>query len=100
MLKSYPDNSQVLGSVYSFGSLVLMFGLWIWVLFAFRRHAGEQLRRWRPRGQQSEPTVAKPIAHWSNIPQIKMRDAGGAARAKAEILADRAKPPHQTTKQL
>jgi SpoVK/Ycf46/Vps4 family AAA+-type ATPase len=27
------------------------------------------------------------IAHWSNLPQVKMQDAGGAGRAKAEILA-------------
>ena len=38
-------------------------------------------------GQQGEPTVAKPIAHWSNIPQVKMQDVGGASARKTEILS-------------
>jgi transitional endoplasmic reticulum ATPase len=84
-LKSYPETVRSWDSVYSFGSLVVMFGLWIWVLFALRPRA--TVAAVAASGQQSEPTVTKPIAHWPNIPQAKMQDAGGAASAKAEILS-------------
>jgi len=84
-LKSYPETFRSWDSVYSLGSLVLMFGLWIWVLFALKPRATAAAVA--AGGQQSEPTVTKPIAHWSNVPQVKMRDAGGAASAKAEILS-------------
>ena len=33
-LKNYPATLRPWDSVYSLGSMVLMFGLWIWVLFA------------------------------------------------------------------
>lgn len=84
-LKNYPETVRSWDSVYSLGSLVLMFGLWIWVLFALRPRATTAAMA--AGGQQGEPAVAKTIAHWSNIPQVKMQDAGGAARAKAEILS-------------
>jgi len=84
-LKNYPETIRSWDSVYSLGSFVLMFGLWIWVLFALRPRATTAAVV--AGGQQGEPTVAKTIAHWSNIPQVKMQDAGGAARAKAEILS-------------
>jgi hypothetical protein len=38
-LKNYPETVRSWDSVYSLGSLVLMFGLWIWVLFALRPRA-------------------------------------------------------------
>ena len=38
-LKNYPETIRSWDSVYSLGSLVLMFSLWIWVLFALRPRA-------------------------------------------------------------
>jgi transitional endoplasmic reticulum ATPase len=84
-LKIYPETIRSWDSVYSLGSLVLMLGLWIWVLFALKPRATTAAVV--AGAQQGEPTVAKTIARWSNIPQVKMQDAGGSARAKAEILS-------------
>ena len=38
-LKNYPETVRSWDSVYSLGSLVLMFGLWIWVMFALKPRA-------------------------------------------------------------
>ena len=84
-MKSYPETFRSWDSAYSLCSLVLMLGLWIWVVFALRPRAA--ISAVAASGQQGEPAVANTIAHWSNIPQVKMQDAGGAAHAKAEILS-------------
>jgi len=79
-LKSYPSAVRPWEQVYSVGSILLMLGLWIWVLFALRRrsravtHAGS--------APQSERA-----ARWRNVPQIKMQDVGGSLNAKEETLA-------------
>jgi hypothetical protein len=79
-LKSYPSAVRPWEQVYSVGSILLVLGLWTWVLFALRprsravTHAGS--------APQSEPA-----ARWRNVPQIKMQDVGGSLNAKEETLA-------------
>ena len=79
-LKSYPSAVGPWEQAYSVGSILLMLGLWTWVLFALRP---------RPRGvtHAGSARQSEPAARWRNVPRIKMQDVGGAVNAKEETLA-------------
>jgi hypothetical protein len=94
-LKSYSETVRSWDSVYSLGSLVLMFGLWIWVLFALRPRAttaaavagdqqGGASRRENDRTLVQHPSGKDARRRW------------GSARGSGDSC-DLAKPPHQTT---
>ncbi len=81
-MTNHPEALQPWKSLYSAGSVMLMFGLWIWALLALRPRA-------RPAtvatGSQ-QAGVAIP-ARWSNVPEVKLADVGGVSRAKSHILS-------------
>ncbi len=79
-VKDYPSAVRPWEQVYSVGSIVLMLGLWVWVLFALRPRSKAVTLA----GSSSQ---SEPGARWRNVPQIKMKDVGGAVNAKQEILA-------------
>lgn len=83
-VKNYPATLRPWESAYSIGSTILMLGLWVWVLFALRPRS--RTATVTGGGQQNDSSGAHTSARWSNVPQIKMQDAGGAVSAKAEIL--------------
>ncbi len=79
-LKNYQSAVRPWDPIYSVGSIVLMFGLWVWVLVALRPKS--RAVTLVGSAQQSQTT-----ARWRNVPQIKMQDVGGALSAKQETLA-------------
>ena len=79
---AYPTAVRPWDSAYSIASILLMFGLWAWVLFALRPRS--TIAAVVASGQQRDTNTS---ARWSNVPQIKMQDVGGALNAKTEILA-------------
>ena len=94
-LESYSETVRSWDSVYSLGSLVLMFGLWIWVLFALRPRAttaavvaggqqGGASRRENDRALVQHPSGEDARRRWG-----RARESGDSC--------DLAKPPHQTT---
>ncbi len=82
VLANYSNALKPWENVYSISSLILMAGLWIWVVFAL----GPRFRVAAVvgGGQQSG---ANSHERWSNIPHVKMLDVGGALNSKAEVLS-------------
>ena len=84
------DNSGSTAADWRFPLLAVWFlivtALLFWAVSAlFRRHASVAVQAVSgPRQANSGPSEP---AHWSNIPQTKLRDVGGATRAKQDVLA-------------
>jgi len=84
------DNGGPSASEWKFPLLAVWFliviVLFFWALSAlFRRHASVTAQT--TNSPQRAHSETRPAAHWTNIPQIKLRDVGGIARAKQEVLA-------------
>jgi ATP-dependent 26S proteasome regulatory subunit len=83
------DNGGPRATEWKFPLLAVWFSivivLFFWALSAlFRRHASVMVQT---TNSPQKPHSETPAAHWTNIPQIKLRDVGGIARAKQDALA-------------
>lgn len=81
-LANHPAAWQPWESVYSAGTLVLMLGMWLWALLALRPRTHGNSATSAVTQQASAPHRAS----WTNVPNVKMADVGGSARAKADLL--------------
>jgi transitional endoplasmic reticulum ATPase len=83
------DNGEPRATEWKFPLLAVWFSivivLFFWALSAlFRRHASVTVQTTNSPPKAHSET---PAAHWTSIPQIKLRDVGGIARAKQDALA-------------
>jgi transitional endoplasmic reticulum ATPase len=82
------NNSGPRAAEWKFPLLTVWFSiviaLFFWALFAlFRRHASVTVQTTNSQAHSE----TRQVAHWTNIPQIKLQDVGGIARAKQDVLA-------------
>ncbi|MEO7651051.1 MAG: AAA family ATPase [Bryobacteraceae bacterium] len=81
-VNAYPNAVRPWDSAYSITLILLMLGLWVWVLFALRSRSGVAAVV-----ASGGPSDANTAVRWSNVPRIRMQDVGGALNAKTQILA-------------